>query len=87
MTDKKTLKKTLPFWICLIAAIGLLVTGFFMPPIGIIDNSVITATGLLLIFAVLGQLPIIIEVAARNYRLKNMGYDASQELIDRSIGR
>ena len=34
-----------------------------MPPIGIIDNSVITATGLLLIFAVLGQLPIIIEVA------------------------
>lgn len=63
MTDKKTLKKTLPFWICLIAAIGLLVTGFFMPPIGIIDNSVITATGLLLVFAVLGQLPIIIEVA------------------------
>lgn len=63
MTDKKNLKKTLPFWICLIAAIGLLVTGFFMPPIGIIDNSVITATGLLLTFAVLGQLPIIIEVA------------------------
>ena len=34
-----------------------------MPPIGIIDNSVITSVGLLLIFAVLGQLPIIIEVA------------------------
>lgn len=33
------------------------------------------------------NLAIIIEVAARNYRLKNMGYDAAQELIDRSIGR
>lgn len=57
------LKKTIPFWICLVSAIGLLITGFLMPPIGIIDNSVITAVGLLLIFAVLGQLPIIIEVA------------------------
>lgn len=57
------LKKTIPFWICLVASIGLIITGFLMPPIGIIDNSVITAVGLLLIFAVLGQLPIIIEVA------------------------
>lgn len=34
-----------------------------MPPLGIIDNSVITSVGLLLIFGVLGQLPILIEVA------------------------
>jgi hypothetical protein len=34
-----------------------------LPPIGIIDNSVITAVGLLLVFAALGQLPTIIEVA------------------------
>ena len=33
------------------------------------------------------NLAIIIEVAARNFRLKSMGYDASQELITRSIGR
>lgn len=33
------------------------------------------------------NLAIIIEVAARNYRLKSMGYDASEELISRSIGR
>ena len=33
------------------------------------------------------NLAIIIEVAARNYRLKSMGYDASEELITRSIGR
>ena len=54
------LKKTIPFWICLIASIGLLITGFLLPPIGII---VITAVGLLLVFAALGQLPTIIEVA------------------------
>ena len=29
----------------------------------------------------------IIEVAARNFRLKSMGYDAAQELISRTIGR
>lgn len=33
------------------------------------------------------NLAIIIEVAARNFRLKSMGYDAAQELISRSIGR
>ena len=33
------------------------------------------------------NLAIIIEVAARNYRLKSMGYNASEELITRSIGR
>ena len=33
------------------------------------------------------NLAIIIEVAARNFRLKSMGYDAAEELIARSIGR
>lgn len=33
------------------------------------------------------NLAIIIEVAARNFRLKSMGYDASEELINRSIAR
>ncbi len=33
------------------------------------------------------NLAILIEVAARNYRLKSMGYDAAQELIQRTIGR
>ena len=33
------------------------------------------------------NLAILIEVAARNQRLKLMGYDASQELIQRTIGR
>ena len=33
------------------------------------------------------NLSIIIEVAARNFRLKSMGYDAAQEPIRRTIGR
>ena len=33
------------------------------------------------------NLAIIIEVAARNYRLKTMGYDASKELIELSLGK
>ena len=33
------------------------------------------------------NLSIIIEVAARNFRLKSIGYDAAQELIARTIGR
>ncbi len=33
------------------------------------------------------NLAILIEVAARDRRLKNMGYDAAQELIQRTIGR
>lgn len=56
-------RKTIPFWICLICSIGLLVTGFLMPPIGEIHNSVITSVGLLFGFGVLAQIPIIIEVA------------------------
>ncbi len=33
------------------------------------------------------NLAILIEVAARNHRLKSMGYDAAKELIQRTIGR
>lgn len=34
-----------------------------MPPMGVIDTSVITSVGLLFAFGVLAQLPILIEVA------------------------
>ena len=39
-------KKTIPFWICLIVSIGLIVAGFCVPPMGIIDGSVLTAVGI-----------------------------------------
>ena len=56
-------KKTIPFWICLIVSIGLIVAGFCVPPMGIIDGSVLTAVGILFGFASLAKVPVIIEVA------------------------
>ena len=56
-------KKTIPFWICLIVSIGLIVAGFCVPPMGIIDGSVLAAVGSLFGFASLAQIPVIIEVA------------------------
>lgn len=43
------------FYICLIISIALLVGGFFVPPTGVIDGSVITAVGELFGFATLAQ--------------------------------
>lgn len=63
MEKRKIYKKTIPFWICLIVSIGLVIAGFFTPPIGVIDGSVVTAVGLLLAFAALSQVPYFIEVA------------------------
>lgn len=42
------------FWTTLTVAIGLFVGGFFVPPTGIIDGSVLTAVGELFAFAALG---------------------------------
>ena len=56
-------KKTIPFWICLIVSIGLIVAGFCVPPMGIIDGSVLTAVRILFGCAALAQVRVIIEVA------------------------
>ena len=42
---KKAFAKNWSFWICLGVSIILGVTGFFMPPQGVIDGSVLTFTG------------------------------------------
>lgn len=42
------------FYVCLGMSIALLLAGFLLPPRGIIDNSVLKATGILLAFAALG---------------------------------
>lgn len=56
-------KKTTSFWLCLITSIILIVAGFCVPPMGIIDGSVLTAVGILFGFATVSQIPVIIEVA------------------------
>lgn len=59
------MKKYAPFWLCLVTAIGLGIGGFFTPPQGVIDGSVLSFIGLLFGFAALGQIPVIIEAAGR----------------------
>lgn len=44
------------FWVCLIASLVLIVGGFFVPPLGVIDGSVLTAVGELLGFCALNIL-------------------------------
>lgn len=42
------------FWVTLVVAIGLIVGGFFVPPMGEIDGSVLTAVGEILVWPALG---------------------------------
>lgn len=65
MTDeeRKATRNRIEFWVCLVTSIGLFVGGFFVPPMGIIDGSVLTAVGMLFGFAVLAQLPHIIGMS------------------------
>lgn len=57
------MKHSIGFYVCLIVSIGLFVGGFFVPPTGVIDGSVITSVGILFGFATLAQLPVIISAS------------------------
>lgn len=41
------------FWITLVVALGLMITGFFMPPKGKIDGSVVTGAGVIFLWPAL----------------------------------
>lgn len=45
------------FYITFILSLALIVGGFFCPPIGQIDGSVLSAVGLLLLFATIEKIP------------------------------
>ena len=47
------LKASAAFWICLVVSIGMEVAGLVMPPMGVIDSSVLKGVGLLLAFPTL----------------------------------
>ena len=61
--ERKATRNSIEFWVCLVTSIGLFVGGFFVPPTGVIDGSVLTAVGMLLGFAVLTQVPVIIGMS------------------------
>lgn len=65
------------FYVTLIVSIALIVGGFIVPPTGVIDGSVLTAVGLLLMFAVIEKIPEAIK-AGRNIKVQKG--DASLEV-------
>lgn len=53
---KCALKHNWVFWLCLVTSIFLIVTSFFIPPLSVIDGSVLAAVGELFAFAALGNI-------------------------------
>lgn len=53
-TSKETHVDKYIFFVCLGVSIALFIGGFFCPPMGVIDGSVLTAGGILFGFAALG---------------------------------
>ena len=51
------------FYLTLAISLLLIIGGFLLPPMGIIDGSVLTAVGELLMFGVLAQVPALIDAA------------------------
>lgn len=53
MAKKEHADKTI-FYVCLVFSLALFIGGFFCPPMGVIDGSILTAAGILFGFAALG---------------------------------
>lgn len=49
------------FLFCLVVALGLIVTSFFIPPLAVVDGSVLAAVGEIFGFAALGEVAAAIE--------------------------
>lgn len=63
------------FVICFFVSVGLMIGGFFVPPMGVIDGSVLTAVGELLIFPTL----------LYAYRALKLGYEVKFQKGETSI--
>ena len=68
------------FRITLSLSIFLIVGGFVCPPLGVIDGSVLTAIGMLLAFAILAQVPTLIEAAKAGKTIRLQKGDFSAEV-------
>lgn len=63
------------FYVTLAVSICLIVGGFFVPPVGVIDGSVLTAVGLLLMFTVVAKIPEAIR-EGRNIKISKGDFSA-----------
>ena len=68
------------FYLTLAISLLLIVGGFLLPPMGIIDASVLTAVGELLMFGVLAQVPALIDAAKNGKSVKISKGDFSAEV-------
>ena len=68
------------FYFNLFISIALIVGGFLLPPTGIIDGSVLTAVGELLMFGVLAQIPMILDAVRNGKSFKFQKGDSSVEI-------
>lgn len=59
------MKNRIAFWVAFSASIILIVAGFLVPPMGVIDGSILTAVGELFAFGALYELPLMIKEGKR----------------------
>lgn len=76
-TAKKCKECKIVFFLCLLISAGLMIGGFFVPPTGVIDGSVLKASGILFLFAALAVGARAIELG---YDLRIAKGDASVEI-------
>ena len=69
------------FYLTLAISLLLIIGGFLLPPMGIIDGSVLTAVGELLMFGVLVQVPALISAAKNGKSIKLTKGDSSIEVL------
>lgn len=62
------------FYTTFVLSILLIIGGFFVPPIGVIDGSVLTAVGLLLLFATVEKIPEAVK-AGRNLKIQKGDFE------------
>ena len=68
------------FYLTLAISLLLIVGGFLLPPMGIIDGSVLTAVGELLMFGVLAQVPALTSAAKNGKSVKISKGDFTAEV-------
>ena len=68
------------FYLTLSISLLLIIGGFLLPPMGIIDGSVLTAVGELLMFGVLAQVPALIDAAKNGKSVKISKGDFTAEV-------
>lgn len=68
------------FYLNLFVSLALIIGGFFVPPVGIIDGSVLTSVGLLLMFGVIAQIPDILNAVREGKSIKLQKGDIELEV-------